>query len=40
MKIDIRVSDGKVIDPGVFSAKFISYNITTSPLGYDVKRKA
>ena len=40
VKVEIRVTEGIVVDPGVFSAKFVSYNVSTAPLGHDVKRKA
>lgn len=39
VKVEIRVTEGIVVDPGVFSAKYVSYNVSTTPLGYDVKRK-
>lgn len=38
-KITCEVSLGQAKEGGLFGGSFVTYKITTSPLGYDVRRK-
>jgi hypothetical protein len=38
-KIEIRVFEGLVKEGGIFSANYITFRITTSPVNFDVRRK-
>jgi hypothetical protein len=38
-KIEIRVSEGTIIDPGFLVANHVCYKVVTEPLGFEVRRK-
>jgi hypothetical protein len=38
-KLDISVTEGLIKEGNIFTPSYITYRITTDPLGYEVRRK-